>query len=188
MAVTDYERARDLIIGEVTKALAGVDPGECAAAVEALCSAGRVFVVGVGRVMLALQAFAKRLNHLGIPACHVGAIEEPAITSRDLLVVGSGSGESIVPVAVARKARSLGARILYLGSNMESAIAGIAELRVRIPCATKLHRPGETPSAQPLTSLFEQALLLLCDALCLQVINRRGIDPSSLPGAHANLE
>ncbi len=188
MEVTSFEKTRDLILAELRTALSAVEPAECMAAVEALSKAGRVFVVGVGRVMLSLQAFAKRLNHLGIPACDVGAIDEPAITARDLLVVGSGSGESIVPAAIARKARSLGAKVLYIGSNMDSTIAGTADLRLRIPCATKLHRAGEVPSAQPMTSLFEQALLLLCDALCLQMIALRGLDRGSLPGAHANLE
>ena len=47
-----------------------------------ICDSEKVFVVGVGRVMLMLQAFAKRLNHLGITANYVGAIDEPAITEK----------------------------------------------------------------------------------------------------------
>ncbi len=188
MAVTQYPSARDLILGELTRALAAVDPAGVEAAADALCAANRIFVVGVGRVLLVLQAFAKRLNHLGIPACHVGAIDEPPITDRDILVAGSGSGESIVPVAVARKAKSLGARLLYVGANPQSAIAGIADLVLRIPCRTKLARPDEIPSDQPMTTLFEQALMLVCDALCLLIMTRKGIDPSGSWRAHANLE
>ena len=183
-----FPGARDLILGELTRALGAVDPAQAAAAVDALCGAHRVFVIGAGRVMLCVQAFAKRLNHLGIPASCVGAIDEPAITGSDILVAASGSGESIVPAAIARKAKSFGARVLYIGSNMGSTIAGLADLGVRIPCRTKLGLPGEIPSEQPMTSLFEQALLLLCDALCLQIMARRGIDPADAWRSHANLE
>jgi len=188
MEVTTFPAVRSLILGELDRALSLVDEKQVAAAMDALCGSQKVFVTGVGRVFLCLQAFAKRLNHLGIPAFPVGAIDEPAITERDLLVAGSGSGESIVPVAIARKAKSLGARVLYLGSNPESTIAGLADLVVRIPCRTKLARPDEIPSAQPMTALFEQSLLLLCDAMGLLIMARRGVDPAAAQRAHANLE
>ncbi len=188
MEVSGFPAARDLVLGECRQALEAVDPRQVDAVVEAFCGAGRVFVVGVGRVFLVLQAFARRLNHLGIPAVPVGAIDEPPITVRDLLVAGSGSGESLVPAAIAQKAKSLGAKVLYLGSISASTVAGFADLAVRIPCRTRLARADEIPSLQPMTTLFEQSLLLLCDALCLLVMKRRGIDPAAAAQAHANLE
>jgi 6-phospho-3-hexuloisomerase len=188
LEVKDFGAARTLILGELALALSAVDPRQAEGAVEALCAAEHVFVIGVGRVFLSLSAFAKRLNHLGIPACPVGAINEPAITGRDLLVVGSGSGESIVPVAIARKAKSLGARVLYIGASPGSTAAGLADVQLRIPCQTKLARPDEVPSAQPMTSLFEQALLIACDALCLMIIARKRFDPAQFRRSHANLE
>ena len=188
MEVTTFAGAAALIREELDRALASVDGKQAEDAVQALCSAERVFVVAVGRVLLSLSAFAKRLNHLGIPAVPVGAIDEPPATPRDLVVVASGSGESIVPVAIAGKARSLGARVLYIGSNQESAAAHLADLHLRIPCPTRLRRPDEIPSRQPLTSLFEQALLLTCEALSLMILDRKGMDPNALWQAHANLE
>ena len=183
-----FAGARGLVLGELGRALAAIDERQGNSAVDALCAAERVFVIGVGRVFLCLQAFAKRLNHLGIPACPVGAINEPAITEKDLLVVGSGSGESIVPVAIARKARSLGVRILYIGANPSSTAAGLADLVLRIPCPTKAGRTDEVGSAQPMSSLFEQALLITCDALSIVVMERRGIDNAAAWRSHANLE
>jgi 6-phospho-3-hexuloisomerase len=188
MAIRNLAAARGLVLDEVARALGAVDEAEVDAAVEAIRGARRVFVIGVGRVLLALEAFAKRLNHLGIPAVPVGAIDEPPITEQDLLIAGSGSGESIVPVAIVRKAKSLGARVLSIGSNREGTIAGMADVFLRIPCRTKLARPDEIPSAQPMTSLFEQSLLILCDCLCLLIMERGGIDPSASARGHANLE
>jgi 6-phospho-3-hexuloisomerase len=188
MALSDFAAGRQLILGELETALSAVDASQAEAAAEALSAARNVFVIGVGRVFLSLQAFAKRLNHLQVRAFPVGSIDEPPIGEGDLLVVGSGSGETIVPVAIARKAKSLGAPILYIGSNMSSTIAGLADLALRIPCRTKLCRADEISSAQPMSSLFEQALFLTCDCLCLMVAKRRGIDPAVAAAAHANLE
>lgn len=180
----DFVDAWRVILDELEGVLEAVDPAEVEAAIEALGGARRVFMVGAGRVALALQAFAKRLNHLGIDAWMVGAVNEPALERGDLLVAGSGSGESIVPVAVARKAKDLGARILYLGASPSSTIARLAHLVVRIPGPTKT---GGAPSRQPMASLFEQALLLVGDAICLCLARRTGADPRSY-GRHANLE
>jgi len=92
-----------------------------------------------------------------------------------------------VPVAIARKAKDLGARILYVGATPASTIGRLADLVVRIPCATKNALSDGVPSEQPMTTLFDQALLLLGDAMCLAIMRRSGVDPRSY-GRHANLE
>jgi 6-phospho-3-hexuloisomerase len=184
----DYAQARDLVLVEITRALGAVDSKQVEALVEAILGAGQVFLIGVGRVMLALQAFAKRLNHLGIRAHCVGDIDEPAITPGDLLIVGSGSGESAVPVAIARIAERHGARIAHIGSNPLSSLAPITDIFVRIPVQTKLSLPDEIVSEQMLTSLFEQALLLLGDVLALLIARHLDLDQATLWQHHANLE
>jgi len=183
----DFPSSCRLVVSELERTIAAVEPGDVEKAISALLAARRVFVVGVGRVSLVLQAFVKRLNHLGIDAWVVGAVNEPALEPDDLLVVGSGSGESIVPVAIARRARQLGGTILYVGSNLSSTVAVLADHTLRIPCRTKLALPDEIPTKQPMASLFEQALLLVCDAICLMIARRGGYELSSY-GRHANLE
>jgi 6-phospho-3-hexuloisomerase len=138
--------------------------------------------------MLCLQAFAKRLNHIGIRASCVGDVNEPPIGPGDLLVVASGSGESIVPVSIAQAARRLGARVLHIGANPRSSLAPVAHRFVRLPAPTKLAREGEPRSRQPMTNRFDQALYLFCDVVAIMVMARRGTDPGSLWKRHANLE
>ncbi len=154
-----------------------------------ICDAEKVFVVGVGRVLLMLQALAKRLNHLGIEANFVGAIDEPAITDRDLLLVGSGSGESAVPLAIVKIAKRYNAKIAHIGSNPNSSMSEYEDLFVRVPCRTKLNLPGEIASQQPMSSLFEQSLLLLGDTVAMLVMQEKGLDDlHALWKKHANLE
>lgn len=60
---------------------------------------------------------------------------------------------------------------------------------MRIPCRTKLALPDEIESAQIMSSLFEQSLLLLLDAAALMIMQEKEIDDvDSLWEKHANLE
>ena len=75
-----YTEVKDTVLQELQTVFQNVKEEDVLALATAICEAETVFVVGVGRVLLMLQAFVKRLNHLGIEATYVGAIDEPAIT------------------------------------------------------------------------------------------------------------
>ena len=183
-----YTEACNRILDECTQMLARIDPKQTEEFIELLCGARRVFFIGVGRVMLSLEAMAKRLAHLGIETHIVGDINEPAFGTEDLLVVASGSGESIVPVAIAKKAKSIGGKIVHIGSNPVGTVAQLADLQVRIPAQTKLALPDEFHSNQAMTSLFEQTLMLLGDVVAKMIIDRKELDMKGLWQYHANLE
>ena len=183
-----FKDARELVAGECAAALSRMSDEETERLLELVDAAEQVFFVGVGRVLLSLQAICKRFSHLGIRAHYVGEITEPAMTPRDLLIVGSGSGESLFPVAIAGKAKNIGAKIAYIGSNRSSTVAGLADAMVRIPVQTKLAMPDELRSGQPMTSLFEQCLLLYGDILAKMIIERKRINMPDLWMHHANLE
>lgn len=183
-----YDEASKLIIDECSEMLKRIDIKQTEEFVKMLCSARRVFFIGVGRVMLSLEAMAKRLAHLGIETHVVGDINEPHFDSEDLLVVGSGSGESIVPVAIARKAKEIGGKIVHIGSNPNGTVAKLCDLQVRIPAQTKFDLPDEFKSKQSMTSLFEQVLLLYGDSIATIIIKNKKIDIKALWDTHANLE
>lgn len=179
---------RDIALDELSSALKGIDPDSVLRLMELILASHRVFFIGVGRVFLSLQAIAKRFSHLGIDAHCVGEITEPAISRGDLLIVGSGSGESLVPVAIAKKAFDIGATVAHIGSNPHGTVSRYAALMVRIPVQTKMNLPDEIQSAQPMTTLFEQSLLLLGDILAKMIIHEKELDLKSLWKFHANLE
>lgn len=183
-----YVDIKNMVVGECDAALSRIDENDTRRLLGMLAEADQVFFVGVGRVMLALQCVCKRFAHLGVKTHVVGEITEPALTDGDLLFVGSGSGESLVPKAIAIKAKSLGAKIAHIGANAEGTIARMADLFIRIPVQTKLDRDDELRSGQPMTSLFEQCLLLYGDILAKMYIEERNIDMKSLWRFHANLE
>ncbi|HCR84302.1 MAG TPA: sugar isomerase, partial [Lachnospiraceae bacterium] len=118
----------------------------------------------------------------------VGQITEPAITQKDVLIVGSGSGGTLYPAGIARKAKSIGAKVIHIGSNPDSPLKDTADLFVRIPVESRAKKKDEIHSVQPMTSLFEQALLLFGDITAMMLIEDRRIDIDSLWQYHANLE
>ncbi len=185
---TSYSNTCDLVSNEIKQTLSCVDTDQLERLIDKILTADKVFFVGVGRVMLSLQAIAKRLAHLGIETHVVGEITEPALTPKDLLIVGSGSGMTLFPVAIARKAKGSGASVVHVGSNPKSDMSEIADFMVRIPVRTKIYLSDEVDSQQPMTSLFEQTLLVLGDIVAKMIIDQRKINLKELWQYHANLE
>lgn len=188
MGISAYTATKDMVINEINAALSSIDEEEVVRLIDDICDAEKVFLTGVGRVKMSLEAFAKRLSHLGINVNVVGDITEPAITEKDLLIVGSGSGESIIPVAIARKAKEFNAKVVHIGSNQKGSIAYYTDYMVRIPVRTRLYLEDEVDSKQIMTSLFEQALLILGDIIARMIVDEKRIDLRELWRHHANLE
>lgn len=182
------QQCRELVLAETRTALEAINEDEVLAFLAALEKAETIFCLGVGRVGLSISAMVKRLNHIGMTAYMVGDLSEPHATENDLLVIASGSGETAIPVAIAKVAEKKGVPIAYVGSNMGSTIAGLAKIKVRIPVRTKLALADEIDSGQIMSSLFEQALLLFADTLALTYSRSKGLDLPSLWRRHANLE
>lgn len=183
-----YKEISDLVLQELHTSLGVVKEEEVEKLIELVLGARKVFFIGVGRVMLSLQAMAKRWNHLGIECHLVGEITEPAITPDDILIVGSGSGTTLFPAGIAQKAHKIGAKIVHIGSNPNSGLKDICTLMVRIPVRTKYYLEDEIDSKQPMTSLFEQTLMLLGDVVAKMIIDRKELDMKGLWQYHANLE
>ena len=184
-----YRETCAAVLDELTRTLDSIDPVSVEKLAEAIQEADQVFFVGVGRVLLSLQCVCKRLAHLGIKAHYVGEITEPAITKNDLLIVGSGSGASLFPLGIAKKARSaVDCKIVHIGSNPNSEMKDVADFMVRIPVRTKFYLEDEIDSCQIMTSLFEQSVLLLGDVLAKMIVEQRQLDMKALWQYHANLE
>lgn len=95
---------------------------------------------------------------------------------------------SLFPLGIAKKAHTIGAKIVHIGSNPNSEMKDLCEFMVRIPVRTKFYLEDEIDSCQPMTSLFEQSVLLLGDVLAKMIIERRQLDMKGLWQYHANLE
>lgn len=176
------------IVNEIYNALISIDINNLERLSKDILSVDQVFMIGVGRVMLSLKAVAKRMAHLGIQVHCVGEITEPAITDKDLLIVASGSGTSVFPLEIAKKAKQFNVKIVHIGSNPNSEMKKLADYMVRVPTRTKLYLSDEIASCQIMTSLFEQVIFILGDILAKMIVDEKNINLKDLWQNHANLE
>jgi 6-phospho-3-hexuloisomerase len=178
------------VLTEITACFAQL-PGECLAQSCSLVeNAPRVFVSGVGRSGLCMRALAMRLMHLGKTVYVTGETNTPSIAAGDLLIIGSGSGQTATLLVMAEKARLHGAHILLFTTDDSSPLAALSDHQVIIPAqARKASKAANGyKSVQPMGTLFEQALLILCDCLILSLMQVPGMEPAQMQQRHANLE
>ena len=95
------------ILQELTENEKRVSQDEMEKFADAILKADRIFVAGAGRTGFVARAFANRLMHMGMTVFFVGEPTTPAIKAGDLLVIGSGSGETGSLVVMAQKAMFL---------------------------------------------------------------------------------
>jgi 6-phospho-3-hexuloisomerase len=184
-----YQKLITATLEEIQAALAQMDSRQCDRLVQTILGAEHVFTAGKGRSGLQIRAFAMRLMHLGLNVYIVGDDTTPGIASGDLLLIGSGSGQTASLIQYARRAKELGASVGLITADTRSAIAPIADLVIEIPAPTPKseHLSGGT-SLQPMGSLFEQSLGILFDVLILQIMKEKNIGAGQMFTRHANLE
>lgn len=163
------------------------EPGDLDRVLDVLTGADRVFVLGAGRSGLALRMTAMRLMHLGLDVHVVGDTTTPAIRAGDALLTASGSGTTTGIVRAAETATAVGAKIAAITTASDSPLGRAADALVVVPAAAKLDRSGAA-STQYAGGLFEQAVVLVGDAIFDALWQRSGLDADDLWPRHANLE
>jgi len=179
------ESTLEQVLGEVATCVRQVSAESLVRAELLMETAPRVFVAGAGRSGLCMRALGMRLMHLGKTVYVIGETITPSISAANLLIIGSGSGRTAGLLAMTEKARNQGAQILLFTTDAASPLAQLADHRIVIPAPSLREAQG---SLQPMGSLFEQSLLILCDSLILRSMQRTGVDAAQMLERHANLE
>ncbi|GHD10811.1 6-phospho-3-hexuloisomerase [Zhihengliuella salsuginis] len=184
---TAEQAGLDLVLSEVVGAVRSVDPESVAAAADLIEGGRRVFLFGQGRSGIALRSLAMRLMHLGLAVHVVGDATAPAIGAGDVLVVASGSGTTGSVVRAASVAAGQGADVVAITTAADSPVGRAAARAIVVEAAAKTDHGG-TVSAQYSGSLFEQAVMLLGDAVFHTLWQRSGSAAEELWTRHANIE
>jgi len=95
-------------------------------------SSNHIFVYGAGRSGLVAKAFAIRLVHLGFQTFVIGDTITVPVQKGDLVVIISGSGETIPAVMTAEIANDLGASVISITGKKKSEIAKYADVTLFI--------------------------------------------------------
>jgi 6-phospho-3-hexuloisomerase len=134
-----------------------------------------------------MQAAAMRLMHLGLKVYFVGDTTTPAIQPGDLLLAASGSGTTGAIVRAAEKAKQVGAKVISITAGSFSPLVNLSDHHIYVPAAEKQDHGG-SKSKQYAGSLFEQALLLITDAVFKALWTIEGTPAEELWKLHANME
>jgi 6-phospho-3-hexuloisomerase len=176
------------IIKELNRSVDLIADEEAEKLVNGILESKKVIVAGAGRSGLMGKSFAMRMMHMGIDAYVIGETVTPNFEKDDILIIGSGSGETKSLVSMAEKAKSIGGTIATATIFPESTIGKIADITIKLPGSPKDQSESDYKTIQPMGSLFEQTLLLFYDAIILRFMEKKGLDTDTMYGKHANLE
>ncbi|PLR82943.1 6-phospho-3-hexuloisomerase [Bacillus canaveralius] len=175
--IEELNRSIDLIADEQAEQL-----------VNGILEAKKIFVAGAGRSGLMAKSFAMRMMHMGLDAYVIGETVTPNFETEDILIIGSGSGETKSLVSMAEKAKKIGGTVVAVTISPESTIGQLADIVIKLPGSPKDKSENDYKTIQPMGSLFEQTLLIFFDAVILRFMEKKGLDSGTMFGRHANLE
>lgn len=153
-----------------------------------LHKADRIFVAGEGRSGLMGKAFAMRLMHAGYDVFVKGETITPSIQKNDVLVEISGSGNSTSLLSAAQQVKKSGATLLLVTTTTDSELGHLADETIRVPAATKLRRPEEPATIQPMGNQFDQSVHILLDAVVISLTQSRDDINYYMKKQHENLD
>ena len=175
--------------GEILETVEKIKEDEIMALQKKILEAKKIYVAGAGRSLLVMRCLAMRLMHLGFESYVVGDTTTPAFEKGDLLIVGSGSGETGGLVLTVRKAKELGGIVCVLTIKRESTLGRLADLTLEIPAYTaKVKYEDMKRAVLPSGSLFEESMLVLADTMVIPLAQKKGIPLDGEFLRHANLE
>lgn len=177
-----------IILEEIAKVFSMSDFSEVKLLADSILSSNKVVCVGAGRMGYAMKGFSMRLKHMGIDSYIIGDSNVPSIGSGDLLLIGSGSGETQTICDIAATAKESGATIALITGNPESRISWMANVEIIIRAPSKVKQIEGFASAQPMTTLNEQCVGIFFDSLVLELMKITGETHESMWGRHSNLE
>jgi len=145
----------------------------------------RVFLYGAGRSGLVAKAFAIRLVHLGFQTFVIGETITAPVQKEDLVIIVSGSGETIPAVMTAEIAYNLGAFVVSITGKKDSDIAKFADITLYIKSACN---EEERKKYAPLGTLFEVSVWILLDGITADLLDHKKETEEDMRSRHATLE
>jgi len=145
----------------------------------------RIFLYGAGRSGLVAKAFAIRLVHLGFQTYVIGETITAPVQKEDLVIIISGSGETIPAVMTAEIADKLGAKVVSITAKKKSEIAKFADITLFISASCQ---ETERKKFAPLGTLFEASVWILLDGIIADLLDSKKETEEKMRSRHATLE
>lgn len=180
-----FRHSVDYIQVKINDILKTVSQADIDAVKQLFFEANHIFVYGAGRSGLVAKAFAIRLVHLGFQAFVVGETITIPVQKGDLVVIVSGSGETIPAVMTAEIAHNLKANVVSITGKKDSDIDAFADITLFISAGCQ---EEERKRYAPLGTLFEASVWILFDGLVADLLDSKNETEESMRKRHATLE
>jgi len=145
----------------------------------------RVFLYGAGRSGLVAKAFAIRLVHLGFQTFVIGETITAPVQKGDLVIIVSGSGETVPAVMTAEIAHNLEAFVVSITGKKDSDIAKFANITLYIKSSCN---EENRKKYAPLGTLFEASVWILLDGITADLLNHKKETEEDMRSRHATVE
>lgn len=178
----------EIILNELQTVLSKIDQTECDQLIEAIFNANKIVGIGAGKVWMATKWFIMRLGHFWRQAWFIWDTTVPNTSDWDLILVVSGSGETQTIYDLLVIWKNNGAKIALVTGNPDSRMWKLADIIVKVTAPSKTKAVDGFKSIQPMTTLNEQSLQLLFDAIVLDIMEKTGETHESMRARHSNLE
>lgn len=178
----------------MVRCLGEIDEKKIERVLDEILGAKRIFVLGMGHSGLIGKIFAMKLAHLGFSSHVVGDVTTPSLKRGDLLVAVSQSGETSTILILAKKAKSLGGKVVGVTSFAASTLGDLADTSLVVAARTE---EGEFPVFSLLGdeehknmsgALFGINIFALFYGLVCELAARTGQSPERIDSRHANIE
>jgi 6-phospho-3-hexuloisomerase len=173
---------------------AEISSGDLKKCVSAIRGARKIFVFGVGHSGMFGRVLSMKLTHVGLEAYTVFDEINPPFEGGDLLVAISQSGETETVLALARKAKKLGGKLLSVVSNPDSTLGRLSDVvlnvkkiseSVSFPCLCSI---GDKNNQNFLGMVFALNIYILFYVLLVMLARELGESADSINRRHANLQ
>ena len=180
-----FKKSVDYIVDKVKTSLLSLNDEQIEKICREFLRADRIFLYGAGRSGLVAKAFAIRLVHLGFQTYVIGETITPPVRKGDLVIVISGSGETIPSVMTAEIAKKIGAKLIAVTSRENSKISKNADFTVKLSTECE---DRERARLAPLGTLFEASAWLFLDGLVAKLMEMKGESEKRMKERHATLQ
>lgn len=177
---------RRQFLEEVRKTLMQVDGRELEQLADAVLSAGKIMIVGKGRVGISMRMFATRLSQMGLDVSCLQDVTSPHLGPGDLVIIGNTNGCSPLMNVYLEQAHAAGAKVYYI-VVVDGTVSCKAEYVLHIRARLMGKQWIDIPSVQPMCSTFEQVLMLSLDTVCKIVQTQLGLSEQQMRSRSINI-
>ncbi|EKE28281.1 MAG: hypothetical protein ACD_3C00083G0020 [uncultured bacterium (gcode 4)] len=176
------------ILAEINSVLTKINQEECDILIQTILNSDKIVWVWAWKVWMATKWFIMRLWHFGHNAWFLWDTTVPHVWEWDTLLVVSWSWETQTIYDLVQIWKNNWAKIALITWNPDSRMWKLADIILKVTAPSKTKEVDWFKSIQPMTTLNEQSLIILFDALVLEMMAKTWETHDSMWWRHSNLE